>query len=90
MPLIVRSTGGKFGAIDGKGNWAVRTLFSGIRNFSGPYTWARKPGMQRDDAILIDARGKTVPIPEAVAADSGRLDGALLFYRAPDENRASR
>lgn len=90
MPLVVQTKSGKFGAIDGKGNWAVRPQFSGIRNFSGPYTWARKPGMQRDDAILIDARGKTVPIPEAVAADSGRLDGELLFYRAPDENRARR
>lgn len=90
MPLVVQTKSGKFGAIDGKGNWAVRPQFSGIRNFSGPYTWARKPGMQRGDAVLIDARGKTVPIPEAVAADSGRLDGELLFYRAPDENRARR
>lgn len=90
MPLIVRTTSGKFGAIDGKGDWAVPPKYSGIRNFSGAYTWARTPGMTRDDALLIDARGKTVPIPADVAADATHLDGDLLLYRAPDENRARR
>lgn len=90
MPLIVRTTGGKFGAIDGKGDWAVPARFSGIRKFTGAYTWARTPDMSRNDAILIDTRGKTVPIPAEVAADAEQLDGELLTYRAPDDNRARR
>ncbi|MBB1595232.1 WG repeat-containing protein [Achromobacter sp. UMC46] len=90
MPLIVRTTGGKFGAVDGKGAWAVPPKFSGIRKFSGAYTWARTPGMSRDDALMIDARGKTVPIPADVAADAAHLDGDLLLYRAPGENRVRR
>ncbi|HCW18784.1 MAG TPA: WG repeat-containing protein [Achromobacter sp.] len=90
MPLVVRTSGGKFGAIDGKGAWAVPPKYSGIRKFSGAYTWARTSDMSRDDALLIDVRGKTVPIPDDVAADATHLDGDLLLYRAPDENRARR
>ncbi|WP_246288251.1 WG repeat-containing protein [Achromobacter pestifer] len=90
MPLIVRTTGGKFGAIDGKGNWAVPATFSGIRKFSGAYTWARTPGMSRGDALLIDRQGKTIPIPAEVSADSEQLNGELLTYRTPDENRTRR
>ncbi|MFD4840894.1 WG repeat-containing protein [Achromobacter sp. NPDC058515] len=90
MPLVVRTKDRGTGAIGPDGAWAVPPAFSNIRAFSGPYTWARKESMNRDDALLIDARGKTVPIPADVAREASKLDGELLLYRAADENRQRR
>ncbi|QVQ25952.1 WG repeat-containing protein [Achromobacter deleyi] len=90
MPLVVRTRDGGAGAIGADGTWVVPPRFTNIRAFSGPYTWARAASTKRDDALLIDTRGKTVSIPADVVKEASKLDGELLFYRAQDENRQRR
>lgn len=90
MPLVVRATNDKVGAIDGQGDWAVPPEYNDMRRFKGPYTWARTGDMRRNDALLIDARGKPANLPEAVSAAASELEGELLVYRAADGNRERR
>ena len=90
MPLVVRATNDKVGAIDGQGAWAVPPDYDDLRPFKGPYTWARTRDMLRNDALLIDARGKPVRLPDEVSAAASELEGELLVYRAADDNRERR
>ena len=90
MPLPVRTREGKAGAIDAAGKWAVPPRFGNLRPFRGGYAWARPAGSQRGEEVLIDAQGKTVAVPDAVLDGAEGLDGDMLHYRAPDENRERR
>lgn len=90
MPLLVRASHDKVGAIDGQGAWAVPPEYSDMRPFKGAYTWARTRDMLRHDAVLIDATGKPVRVPDEVSAAASGLDGDLIVYRSPDENRERR
>lgn len=90
MPLVVRATNDKVGAIDSQGEWAVPPEYDDLRTFKGPYTWARTRDMMRNDALLIDAHGKPVRLPDEVSATASELEGELLVYRAADDNRQRR
>lgn len=90
MPLVARTKGRAAGAIGPDGAWAVAPEFTEMRPFEGPYTWARRQGMKRGDAVLIDVRGQTVPLPADVLEDASKLDGDLVHYRAINENRQRR
>lgn len=90
MPLVVRAGHDKVGAIDAQGNWAVPPEYQQIRKFNGPYTWARTRDMLQDDAMLIDAHGKPLRVPDEVSAHASDLDGELMVYRSSNENRERR
>ncbi|WP_158685943.1 WG repeat-containing protein [Achromobacter spanius] len=90
LPLLVTTNDQRVGAIAPDGSWAVRPVYRDISRFTGSYTWAFKPGKIREDAVLIDARGKTVEIPAMVTEDESRVKGDLLHFRAMDENRQRR
>jgi len=91
MPLPVRATNGKHGAIDADGNWSVPPRYSVIRPFHGAYALAGAGSRSRgDDKLVIDARGKAVAVPAEVLDGAMNFDGELIQYRAPDENRENR
>lgn len=90
MPLVVRARNDKVGAIDAQGEWAVAPEYDQVRPFNGPYTWVRTRDMLQNDAMLIDAQGKPLRVPDEVGARASDLDGELLVYRSPDDNRDRR
>lgn len=90
MPLVVQAKKSKLGAIDAQGAWAVKPEYDQIRPFNGAYTWARTRDMQQRDALLIDAHGKPMRLPDNVDTGASKLDGDLLFYQSPNENRERR
>ncbi|WP_447922078.1 WG repeat-containing protein [Achromobacter aegrifaciens] len=92
MPLPVRATSGKYGAIDADGNWSVPPRYSVIRPFHGAYALAgaARSRSRGDGDLVIDARGKAVAVPAEVLDGATNFDGELIQYRAPDENRENR
>ncbi len=90
MPLPVRATNGKYGAIDADGGWAVPPRYSVIRPFRGAYALAGGARSRGDDSLVIDARGKAATVPAEVLDGAMNFDGELIQYRAPDENRENR
>jgi len=90
MPLPVRASSGKYGAIDADGNWSVPPRYSVIRPFRGAYALAGAARSRNDNGLVIDAHGKAVAVPAEVLDGAMHFDGDLVQYRAPDENRQSR
>lgn len=87
MPLVVYNHDSKAGAIDGQGNWIIAPQYTNMRAFAGAYAWALSDDTQEGKSQLVDAQGKAVTPPADVSASSSKLDGDLLIYRAPDDNR---
>lgn len=86
-PLVVQTRKRTVGVIDAEGNWMLEPKYAGIKSFTGPYTWARTPAMDRDSALMIDTRGQVQKLPARVEVNGEKIDGDLLYYYTLDDNR---
>ncbi|WP_054501192.1 WG repeat-containing protein [Achromobacter dolens] len=89
-PLLVKTRKRTVGAIDAEGNWILPPTYAGIGGFKGAYSWARTPGMSRDEAVLIDTRGNAQKLPAYVEVNGEKIDGDLLYFYKQDERRNRR
>lgn len=83
-PWITRSSSGHFGAISAMGRWVVPPRFESIRGFANGYSWARPKGGETGSEVLINARGKVMPLPKdaGINMNTAKLSEGLLIYPA--------
>lgn len=81
-PLVVKTRGGKRGAIDGQGKWVVQPAWDRLSVFHGQYTVGLKSGDDENRLRLIDASGQVVKhVPRRVLDSLESVSGDLLLYR---------
>ncbi len=84
-PMVVQAKGGRYGAVDLKGNWVVPASFRQL----SPFKYGLAVAQVKDGEALVDAQGKTYGMPKGgrryeIAApmmlDLYNADGSVLRY----------
>lgn len=78
-PVVVQRTDGRFGAIDGRGQWVIQPEWLGLEPFHNGLTWGRHPMHEGGTRpVLISAEGARLPLPADVFTSCSGWTGRWL------------